>query len=151
MLQQLLANGLQQKREQANLARDLTSQNHVEIRDALFQLVGQQSRYKRLDSMGMEMSKQISNVQDRLRSKTVQAERATLEEELSSLKKKRETHKLQSSCERMCSDLRTLLNLGASISPLRIEKDTARFSGGKTVCIAIDSCLFFTTYVSMGI
>ena len=118
MLQQLLANGLQQKREQANLARDLTSQNHVEIRDALFQLVGQQSRYKRLDSMGMEMSKQINSVQDRLRSKTVQAERATLEEELSSLKKKRETHKLQSSCERMCSDLRRLLKLGSSIGPL---------------------------------
>ena len=64
ILQELLAHGLQQKREQANLARDLTSQNHVEIRDALFQLVGQQSRYSRLDSLGMEISKQIRQVRE---------------------------------------------------------------------------------------
>ena len=131
ILQELLAHGLQQKREHANLARDLTSQNHVEIRDALFQLVGQQSRYKRLDGFGMEMSKQIQQVQDRLRRNTVQAKRATLEEELSSLKKKRETHKLQSSCQRMRSDLRTLLKLGAWIGPLQVEQKMARFCGGK--------------------
>lgn len=153
ILQQLLAHGLQQKREQANLARDLTYHNHVEIRDALFQLTGQQARYNRLDGLGMEMSKQIQQVQKRLRSKTVQSNRATLEEELSLLKKRRETQKLQSTCERMCSDLRTLLKLGAWIGPLPVEKKTmARFCGGKTVCIVIDrSLFFFTTYVSMGI
>ena len=123
ILQELLAHGLQQKREQANLARDLTSQNHVEIRDALFELTGQQSRYKRLDSTGMEMSKKIRQVRDRLRSKIGQANQATLEEELSSLKKKHEAQKLQSSCERICSDLRTLLKLGASIGPLQVEKE----------------------------
>lgn len=122
ILQELLAHGLQQKGEQAKLARDLTFQNHVEIRDALFQLVGQQSRYKRLDSVGMETSKQIRQVQNRLQRKTVQDERATLEEELSLLKKRREIHKLQSSCERMCSDLRKLLKLGASIGPLQVAK-----------------------------
>lgn len=133
ILQELVANGLQQKREQAKLARDLTSQNHVEIRDALSQLVGQQSRYKRLDSLGMEMSKQIQQVRSRLRSKTVQHEQATLEEELCLLKKRREIHKLQSSCERMCSDLRKLLKLGASIGPLQVETSTARCCSGKTV------------------
>ena len=134
ILQQLLTHGLQQKREQANLARDLTSQNHVEIRDALFQKVGQQARYKRLDSIGMEISKQINQVQARLRSKTVQANRATLEEELSSLKMKFETHKLQSSCERMCSDLRRLLKLGASIGPLRVEKGYGVVCRWRTAC-----------------
>ena len=122
ILQELLAHGLQQKREQAKLARDLTSENHVEIRDALFQLVGQQARYKRLDSMGMEICKQINKVQHRLERNTVQANRATLEEELSLLKKKHETQKLQSSCERMRSDLRTLLKLGALIGPAQVEK-----------------------------
>ena len=149
ILQELLAHGLQQKREQANLATDLTSENHVEIRDALFQLVGQQSRYNRLDSMGMEISKQILQARNRLRSKTGQANRATLEEELSLLKKKREIQKLQSSCEMMCSDLRTLLKQGASIGPLQVEKKW-RGLRRKTVCIVImvDSCWF---HVSMGI
>lgn len=137
ILQQLIANGLQQKREQANLARDLTSQNHVEIRDALFQLTGQQSRYKRLDSLGMEISKQIRKVRDRLRSNTVQANRATLEGELCLLQKKLETQKLQSSCEQMCSDLRRLLKLGASIGPLQVEKKLWQgVAVEKTVCVA---------------
>ncbi len=148
ILQELVANGLQQKREQANLARDLNPQNHVEIRDALFQLVGQQSRYSRLDSKGMEISKKIRQVRDRLRSNTVQAKRATLEEELCLLKKKHETQNLQSSCERMGSDLRTLLKLGASIGPLQIEKgyDMARFCGGNqfvSLYSFVDGCLFF--------
>lgn len=144
ILQQLIANGLQQKREQANLARDLTSQNHVEIRDALFQLTDQQGRYRRLDSLGMEMSKQIQQVQNRLRSKTVQDERATLEEELCLLKKRRETQKLQSSCEQMCSDLRTLLKLGSSIGPLQVEKQMPRFPMEFSLYSTIEGCLFFS-------
>ena len=139
ILQELLAHGLQQKREQANLARDLTSQNHVEIRDALFQLTGQQSRYKRLDSLGMEISKQIQQVRSRLRSKTVQDQRAALEEELSSLKKKLETQKLQSSCEMMRSDLRTLLRLGASIGPLQVEKKGRGFVAENRLYSMVDS------------
>ena len=159
ILQELLAHGLQQKRGQANLARDLTSQNHVEIRDALFQKVGQQARYKRLDSIGMEISKQIQQVRSRLRSKTVQDQRAALEEELSLLKKRRETQKLQSSCERMCSDLRTLLKLGAWIVPLQVEK-IWRGLQCSTLCIdplfAVENSLYSTvvfdsSYLSMGI
>ena len=133
ILQQLIANGLQQKCAQAKLARDLTSQNHVEIRDALCQLVGQQSRYKRLDSLGVDIAKQIRQVRNRLQRNTVQDERATLEEELSLLKKKRETQKIQSSCERMCSDLRTLLKLGASIGPLPVKKQISKIWRGFVV------------------
>lgn len=144
ILQKLLAHGLQQKREQAILAGDLTSENHSEIRHALFQLTGQQARYKRLDSLGMEMSKQINIVQTRLQRNTVQANRATLEEELSSLKKKRETHKLQSSCERMCSDLRRLLKLGASIGALQVEKQMPRFPMEFSLYGMIEGCLFFS-------
>ena len=148
ILQELLANGLQQKREHANLARDLTSQNHVEIRDALFQLTGQQSRYKRLDSVGVDVAKQIQQVRSRLRRSTVQANRATLEEELSSLLQKRQIQQLQSSCELMCSDLRRLLKLGASIGPWQVEKQIPRFPMEFSLYSTIEGCFFVSVYVS---
>lgn len=139
ILQELLAHGLQQKREQANLARDLTSQNHVEIRDALSHLRGQQSRYKRLNSLGIEISKQIRQVWNRLRRNNVEDQRAALEEEMSLLQKKRETQKLQSSCEMMCSDLRRLLSLGASIGPLQVEKKYGKVLQWKN-CLSSTVC-----------
>ena len=67
ILRQLLANGLSFKGEQAQIALQLNASNRGELRGKLFQLCGQQGRYRHLDPEGIERSAEIHRHRNRIR------------------------------------------------------------------------------------
>ncbi|CAE8662197.1 unnamed protein product [Polarella glacialis] len=111
-LQKLLAAGLVVKRREAELALTLTAENHMALRDELSQLSGNQSKYKRLDDIGVARAVQIRRVGSRL----FNARRSGQSEQVLScqrqLKQLREEHVVQRLTSQIASlrlDIRELL------------------------------------------
>ena len=118
ILKQLLMNGLDVKKEQAQLALTLTAANHAQLRAQLSNLKGYQCRYQRLDEAGMGRAKEIMNLRARLRRTTSQQVRAKMEEELQALLKEHSREKLLCKARMLKLDIRKLLREGATIQPL---------------------------------
>ena len=114
----LLANGLSCKGEQAQIALQLNASNRGEIREKLFQLSGQQGRYIRLDSDGMERSAEIKRQRKRIHRCRDEAGLRALSEKLRRLQKEHRLENLQYTCRLMSSDIRRMLNEGASLKPI---------------------------------
>ena len=91
-LQYLLDAGLNVKQRQAALALSLTADSHKQSRDAIFELNGLQSKYKRLDDAGIERAKQIQSLYLKCRRASSKQARELLQVKLEGL---REEHKLQ--------------------------------------------------------
>ena len=123
-LQQLLLHGLSLKRDQAQSALQLNATNRWEVRETLFQLSGQQNRYKRLDRHGMETAAKIHQLHANLRRCQDQIESKLLNEELQLLKEEHELQKLKYNCSLMSFDIRRMLNEGAHFRPLESKKAT---------------------------
>ncbi|CAK9016100.1 WWE domain-containing protein [Durusdinium trenchii] len=90
-LRHLLDSGLDLKKRQADLALSLTADNQMQVREAMFELNGNQNKYGRLDGPGIQRAKEISSVRQQLK-KASQQERELLEVKLEGLL---EEHKLQ--------------------------------------------------------
>ena len=118
ILKNLLMNGLDVKKEQAQLALTLTATNHVQIREQLSKLKGHQSRYRGLDEAGMNRAKEINKIRSRLRSTTSQQAKAKMEEELQALLQEHSREKLLCKARMLKVDIRKLLREGATIQPL---------------------------------
>jgi len=123
-LQQLLLHGLSLKRDQAQSALQLNATNRWEVRETLFQLSGQQNRYKRLDRHGMETAAKIHQLQANVRCCQDQIESKLLNKELQLLKEEHELQKLKYNCSLMSFDIRRMLNEGAHFRPLESKKAT---------------------------
>ena len=118
MLKKLLMNGLDVKKEQAQLALTLTATNHVQLREQLSKLKGHQARYRRLDEAGMNRAKEIMNLRTRLRQTSSKQAKAKMEEELEVLLKEHSREKLLCKARMLKRDIRKLLREGATIQPL---------------------------------
>ena len=125
-LKLLRANGLRVKARQAQLALSLTTENHLETREAISSLAGLQMRYHFLDHEGAARAKKIQRLQVRLSClrKASGEEHESLQRELDHLQK---THKLQnlvSECQLRRKDIRRALREGGSyILDAQCEKD----------------------------
>eukprot|EP00435_Cladocopium_sp_Y103_P024206 s1927_g5.t3 len=124
-LRQLLVNGLNLKRDQAQIALQLNASNRPEVREKLFQLGGQQNRYKRLDRRGMERGAEIRRLQKRLLRCCNETQSTLLKEELELLQEEHKLQKLEYNCSLMSSDIRRMLNEGAHFRPLESKKAAA--------------------------
>eukprot|EP00928_Gymnodinium_smaydae_P061489 TRINITY_DN45546_c0_g1_i1.p1 TRINITY_DN45546_c0_g1~~TRINITY_DN45546_c0_g1_i1.p1 ORF type:complete len:151 (-),score=12.24 TRINITY_DN45546_c0_g1_i1:205-657(-) len=114
LLQQLLRHGLICKRRAAELALTLSQSNHLEVREELFKLSGNQARYRRLDASGCERARHILNVGAALRrsSDTQVQERIRL-----SLDRLKCEHRFLTAVHHagvLRRDIRYLLSLGAA-------------------------------------
>ena len=63
-LQKLTKSGLLLKLDQARLVLALNNDNHLQIREGLFELHGKQNRYIRLDADGIARAREIRNLAD---------------------------------------------------------------------------------------
>ena len=133
-LQQLLLHGLSLKRDQAQIALQLNANNRWEVRETLFQLSGQQNRYKRLDRHGMETAAKINQLQANVRRCQDQIESKLLNKELQLLKEEHELQKLKYNCSLMSFDIRRMLNEGAHFRPLESKKATACIWEVQRIC-----------------
>lgn len=118
MLQKLLVNGLDVKKEQAQLALTLTATNHVQLREQLSKLKGHQARYQRLDEAGMGRAKEILKMRSRLRQTSSRKTREKTEAELQALLQEHSREKLLCKARMLKLDIRKLLREGATIQPL---------------------------------
>ncbi|CAJ1403783.1 unnamed protein product [Effrenium voratum] len=117
-LEQLIANGLQRKLPQAQLALGLSPESHSAVRKELFQLTGQQSRYRRVGSEVADLAKQIHCLRNQLRRCTFDDKAEALMRELAGRTSERETRQLAYKCRMVSADLRRLLFEGARLRPL---------------------------------
>ena len=118
ILKQLLLNGLEVKKEQAQLALTLTATNHVQLREQLSDLKGHQARYKRLDEAGMNRAKEILKMRYELRKPSSQQAKANMEKELQALLQEHSREKLVCKGRMLKLNIRKLLREGATILPL---------------------------------
>ena len=117
-LERLLNAGLCVKQEQAELALSIASENRWQIREAISQLKGHQCRYLRHDIEGLDLAKQITKLRGRLKRATCKHAKESLEEELEILCQSQRKQKLVCKVTALRSDLRKLVEDGASIMPL---------------------------------
>ena len=115
-LKLLLAHGLRMKAEQARLALTLTTENHLEIREAIMMLSGNQNRYNCLDSAGVARAKKIKGLRDRIGrcDLSCQEDKDVLEGELEELRKEHKLKTLISQCILLRKDIRRALREGGS-------------------------------------
>lgn len=118
ILKQLLLNGLDVKKKQAQLALTLTAANHAQLREQLSKLKGHQGRYQRLDEAGMNRAKAILKMRYKLRKPTSQQAKAEMEDELQALLQEHSREKLLCKARMLKLDIRKLLREGATIQPL---------------------------------
>ena len=140
-LKRLLANGLRVKRQQAELALNLSADNHLQIRDAISALNGWQARYQRLDKEGIARSTEIQRLQARLRCRVASGlEYASLQHQLGEL---RSAHALQNiifRCNLLRKDMRRALREGGQVTPPSIAacrccpRSGTRQSDEKSAC-----------------
>ena len=124
-LEKLLSHGLSLKRPQAEHCLALTEKNHAKTRQAVSQLNGQQSLYKRLDGAGIERAKAIHKLQTKLsrlrqrhcREKDNQITVA-IEAQLQELQEEHKLGNLQSRCTKFRVQLRKVLSEGGVLSPV---------------------------------
>eukprot|EP00438_Fugacium_kawagutii_P035846 Skav205414 [mRNA] locus=scaffold582:22279:23553:- [translate_table: standard] len=122
-LRHFLCNQLILKRDQARLALQVSPSNHCEIRKALSQLVGQQSRYRRLGKEGDERAKEIKRQQSRISRCHDEAKLEVLRTDLQQLQEDHRLQNLQHTCSVMKSDIRRLLSEeGCHLRPLEHAK-----------------------------
>ena len=117
VLAELVFAGLRVKREAARLALQLSSNNFFEVRNDLRKMVGNQARYQRLTSAGLERASEII----RLR-RLAGSQHSELDSQLLLLQ---EDHKLKSAQERLLlvrSDIRRLLSQGALLSACGVPR-----------------------------
>lgn len=118
MLKKLLMNGLDVKKEQAQLALTLTATNHVQLREQLSKLKGHQGRYQRLDEAGVNRAKEIHKMRNKLGRSSSQQAKVKMEEELQALVHEHSREKLLCKARMLKLDNRKLLREGATIKPL---------------------------------
>ena len=128
-LWKLLGNGLILKRDQAQIALQLNASNRWDVRQRLFHLGGRQNRYKRLDRHGMQRAEEISRLQRRIFPCQNGTKKRLLTEKLKRLKKEHQLENLECNCTQMSSDIRRLLNEGASFKPLESKSKQSRLCG----------------------
>ena len=118
-LQRLLDSGLCIKKKQVELALSLTADNHKQVREAISELNGYQTRYQRLDDKGVERAKEIIRVGQQLRNASSEQKLEMLRVKLEGL---REEHALQNSitkCCRLRRHIRESLQDGGVVMPIR--------------------------------
>ena len=113
-LELLLKHGLLVKRQQAELALTLTSENYLHIRDAISSINGLQCRYQRLDSDGVVRAQGILRLQQRLYRLTG-PERASLLSQIEELRAEHNLQKLISRCNLLRKDMRRSLRQGGEV------------------------------------
>ena len=118
-LEQLVASGLNFKQDQAQIALQLNSSNRADLRAKLLQLVGQQNRYRRLDSDGTERARLIDRLRSRIRNCRNETEQKLLKEELKQLQEDHKLRNLRYTCNLMSSDIRRMLNEGSYLKHLK--------------------------------
>ena len=116
VLERLLENGLLVKRKQAKLALTLSTENHLEIRDAIFALNGWQKRYQRLDREGIARATEIHILQNRLRSR-VGLEFTSLKCQIDELRSEHDLQTLISRSTLLRNDMRQALREGGHLTP----------------------------------
>ena len=117
-LERLLENGLLVKRPQAELALNLSSENHLEIRDAISALNGWQKRYQRLDKEGVARSTEIRRLQARVHYHVASGlEYAYLQRQLGELRSAHALQKIISRCNLLRKHLRQALREGGQVTP----------------------------------
>ena len=116
-LEKLVANGLQHKLPQAELALGLTPESHSAVRKGLFKLTGQQTRYRRVGSEVADLAKQMLNLKRRLRYCSDDGKAEALTRELAWRASEHEHRQLAYKCRIASADLRHLLLEGARLRP----------------------------------
>ncbi|CAE7502948.1 USP [Symbiodinium sp. CCMP2592] len=115
LLAKLLRSGLRVKREAARLALQTCSGNLVKVRSDLHEMVGNQGRYRRLSTDGLDRGNEIRRIQDRLRYRYLKGKHhSQLESQLLVLQ---EDHKLKCAQERLLQirfDIRSFISQGAT-------------------------------------
>ena len=139
-LRQLLANGLAVKAKQAQLALDLTTENHLDIREAIMSLNGLQKRYDCLDGEGVARAMEIGRLQARIQhcNETYEEEHDALQRELDELQ---ERHKLKSQisqCNLLRKGIQRALREGGSYKPASLREKRSKL-GGRPLLILHDN------------
>lgn len=111
----LLAHGLRVKKAQAELALNLTEDNHLKTRDAVSSLGGRQSRYKRLDDDGVARAKLILKLQMQLHRTVCSRRQRILAWEISQLQEEHALQKVIHQCRLLRSDIRQRLADGGNV------------------------------------
>ena len=96
ILQSMLQAGMVQKAQQARLALALTKENSPQIRELLFQLVGNQSFRRRLDQHGAERARKIVNAYQRTKRALNNGKHHEASAALHELESLKSDHKLKS-------------------------------------------------------
>ncbi|CAK9098374.1 Uncharacterized protein SCF082_LOCUS46109 [Durusdinium trenchii] len=118
-LQRLLKCGLDVKKKQAALALSLTPDNHKQVREAIHELNGYQTRYQRLDDKGVERAKDIQRVGNQLRNASSQQKLETLRVKLGDLREEHTLQNLVTKCRRLRRHIRQSLQEGGVMMPIR--------------------------------
>eukprot|EP00933_Yihiella_yeosuensis_P015680 TRINITY_DN13604_c0_g1_i1.p1 TRINITY_DN13604_c0_g1~~TRINITY_DN13604_c0_g1_i1.p1 ORF type:complete len:444 (-),score=63.18 TRINITY_DN13604_c0_g1_i1:24-1355(-) len=111
----MVLNGLVVKREQAELALTLTSENHSAIREAMSHMSGNQSCYRRLDAEGVANAKQIHSLQKLIRRASTSGRFSDLQSheiKLSQLLQEHSTKRLAAKEAALRRDIRNLIRRG---------------------------------------
>ena len=109
-LQVLLDHGLAVKAPQARLVLQLANSNYLYVRLKLVAMKGNQSRYIRLDSAGVERAKMIASMRSKLRSDAGRQGRVQVESDLRALQEEHAVHKLASKCQELRNQARAFIN-----------------------------------------
>ena len=117
-LQRLLDSGLDVKKKQADLAMSLTRENHKQVREAMFQLNGLQTRHNRLDDWGIDRAKEILRVREKLRKASSEQFLEMLQVKLSDLCEEHVLQKLVTKRKRLRQHIRQSLGEGGVVVPL---------------------------------
>ena len=117
-LERLLANGLLVKRQQAELALNLSVENHLRTRDAISGLNGWQARYWRLDKEGIARATEIKRLQARIRYQVASGlEYSSLQCQLGELRSAHALQNIISRCNLLRKDMRQALREGGQVTP----------------------------------
>ena len=119
LLKELLVSGLLVKAEQAQLAIALTTERHLEVREAIMMLNGNQNRYNCLDSAGVVRAKKMERLRAKIRRREVPSagENDALQRELEELREEHKLKTLISQCILLRKDIRRALREGGSYKP----------------------------------
>ena len=116
-LKHLLDHGLLVKQKQAQLALSLNAANHKEVREAVMELNGWQTKYNRLDEEGVRRAKELHSLRVKMRTSSCTKEQELLQGEIQELREEHMFQKLVSKCHLMRKDIRKLLGEGAFVTP----------------------------------
>ena len=116
-LKHLLDHGLLVKPKQARLALSLNAANHQQVREAVMNLNGWQSRYNRLDEEGLSRAKELKALQIKSSRSTCLKEQELLQDTIQVLREEHVFQKLVSKCHLMRKDIRKMLSEGAFVTP----------------------------------